>query len=483
MPASTSDSRHGDPAGEESLPPVSPGDSRHQTSWLAAAFGAPAAALLGDCVQGPPAGGLRDWADSGAMALTGLPDGAPLAAPGAPAGVLRIALDAVAALSRARTGKAVRLPGTDLLGERAAIAGLSRRGPWSAGGAFRILSAVDGWVGVSLSREDDRDLVAALVENPVETDVWEVLERWSADRRAVDVAERAQLLGIPAATVPVTPRGLPDEQAAHRRGTAGSGPRPVLIHGGGPRKHRRRRPLVVDLTSLWAGPLCARLVGLTGADVVKVESPHRLDGARFGPPAFYDLLHAGHASVSLDLTSPAGVATLRRLLESADVVLEASRPRALRHLGIDAEEAVASGTVWTSITAYGRTGPWANRVGFGDDVAAGAGLVVRTEHGPLPCGDALADPLTGVHAAVSTAAALAGEQGCLIDVSMRDVAAFAARGPAEPHVVRQAPDGDWWVETEHEVFPVRAPRAPRPGQRATEFGADTARVLTRWCRP
>ncbi|UTP36738.1 CoA transferase [Streptomyces rapamycinicus] len=202
---------------------------------------------------------------------------------------------------------------------------------------------------------------------------------------------------------------------------------------------------------------------------------------RFGPSAFYDRLHAGHASVSLDLTSPAGVATLRRLVESADVVLEASRPRALRHLGIDAEEAVASGTVWTSITAYGRTGPWANRVGFGDDVAAGAGLVVRTEHGPLPCGDPWRT-IDRCHAAVSTAAALAGEQGCLIDVSMRDVAAFAARGPAEPHAVRRARTaaGGWGRST-------RSSRSARPrttaGAAGPESGADTARVLTRWCRP
>ena len=64
--------------------------------------------------------------------------------------------------------------------------------------------------------------------------------------------------------------------------------------------------LVVDLSSLWAGPLCAQLLGQAGARVVKVESTTRPDGARQGPAGFYDLLHAGQRSVALDLTSPPG---------------------------------------------------------------------------------------------------------------------------------------------------------------------------------
>ena len=59
--------------------------------------------------------------------------------------------------------------------------------------------------------------------------------------------------------------------------------------------------LVVDLSALWSGPLCAHLLTLAGARVVKVESASRLDGARRGPPAFFDLLHAGQESVVLDL--------------------------------------------------------------------------------------------------------------------------------------------------------------------------------------
>uniref|UniRef100_A0AAU1M2S3 CoA transferase n=1 Tax=Streptomyces sp. NBC_00148 TaxID=2903626 RepID=A0AAU1M2S3_9ACTN len=409
---------------------------------------------------------LAGWAACGGMALTGRADGPPLASPGDPAGAVRRALAAFAA----DTGTAPeRLPDHRLLGERAASAGFGRRAPRSVGGAFRILSCKDGPVGVSLARPTDVELVPALIEDGDGGDPWAAVTGWAAGQVAADAVGRAQLLGIPACSVPATPGGAEDEQAVHRA-------RQVTAVGG-PRRANGLPPLVVDLSALWAGPLCAHLLGLTGARVVKVESPDRPDGARSGPPAFYDLLHTGHASVSLDLTSPRGRDALLRLVERADVVLESSRSRALRRMGVLAEEAVDRGTVWTSITAYGRSGPWSERVGFGDDVAAAAGLVVRdpATGEPLPCGDALADPLTGVAAAAATAAALREGHGRLIDLAMRDVAVSAATAPGpEPHTVRRCPDGTWRVETEHTRFPVRAPRARSPQGPAPALGADNA---------
>ena len=85
---------------------------------------------------------------------------------------------------------------------------------------------------------------------------------------------------------------------------------------------------------MWAGPLCARLLGLAGAEVIKVESPARPDGARSGNGEFFDWLHAGHRSLSADFGTREGRTALRALLEAADVVIEASRPRALAALGL-----------------------------------------------------------------------------------------------------------------------------------------------------
>ncbi|MFC0530469.1 CoA transferase [Phytohabitans kaempferiae] len=403
---------------------------------------------------------LADWAASGAMALTGRADGPALVAPGEPATAVRAALAVFAGLTLARTGREPDLPGPGLLAERAAIAGFTRQGPLSCGGAFRMLSTVDGWLGISLPRAGDLDLVPALTEGGTGRDPWADVADWARRGGAAAAADRAQLLGIGAAAVPA---GSPDdEQLRHRRQIAGSDRTAAIFTRGGPRAGRGA-PLVLDLTSLWAGPLCAHLLGLAGAEVVKVEGVRRPDGARSGPRAFFDLLHAGHAAVALDLTEPGGVATLKALVGRADMVLEASRPRAMRQLGIDAEQVVANGTSWVSITAYGRTGPWQHRVGFGDDVAAAAGLVVRDGGEPLPCGDAIADPLAGVYGAVAAAAALLSDHAWLVDIAMRDVAMLAAEGPLHP-------PGD--VE-------VGAPVARRPTAAARPLGADTGAVLRR----
>ncbi len=346
-----------------------------------------------------------DWAGSGGLALTGYADRPPVPAPGAPASAVRAAL----AVATAYTG--AQLPGVELLGERAYLTGATRNAPFSVGGAFRALPAADGWLGLSLARASDVELIGALLESEWTGDPWSALAGWLRDRPAAGAEARAVLLGLPAAAIP---RGVPDERRP-----------PVVVRAGGPRRVRSR-PVVVDLTSLWAGPMCARLLGLSGAQVIKVESAARPDGARAGSLEFFARLHTGHEVRTLDFAAER--AALCDLVAGADVVLEGSRPRALRQLGIDADALVDSGTIWASITAYGRTGDDAMRVGFGDDVATGAGLVAWVDATPVPVGDAIADPLAGVHAAAAVAMALHGRRGALLDVSMHDVAVRAARG-------------------------------------------------------
>jgi len=103
------------------------------------------------------------------MALTGPAPGPPALAPGAPASAIAGALAVFELLSLARGARdqpparsGLGLPGPSLLGERAALAGLSRQAPRSVGGAFRALRAADGWLGLSLARPDDFGLLPAL---------------------------------------------------------------------------------------------------------------------------------------------------------------------------------------------------------------------------------------------------------------------------------------------------------------------------------
>jgi crotonobetainyl-CoA:carnitine CoA-transferase CaiB-like acyl-CoA transferase len=197
--------------------------------------------------------------------------------------------------------------------------------------------------------------------------------------------------------------------------------------------------------------------------VVKVESTTRADGARRGAAAFYDRLHAGTASVALDLGSDEGRAALGRLVERADVVIEASRPRALEGLGIVAADIVSRGRcrVWVSITGFGRP---SNRVAFGDDAAAAGGLVAWGEAGPCFAVDAVGDPLTGLVAAAGVGAALATGGRWLLDVSMAGVAAHVA---GADRGVRWFPD---------ERLRAAAPCAPNGRGTAPALGADNQRI-------
>ena len=138
---------------------------------------------------------------------------------------------------------------------------------------------------------------------------------------------------------------------------------------------------------------------------------------------------------------------LARLLVGADVVLEASRPRALEQLGLDARALVAGGgpRVWASITGHGRTGSERDRVGFGDDAAVAGGLVAWGEQRPHFVADAVADPATGLIAAAAVVDALAQGGRWLLDISLAGVAAHL-RGPTLPLGPR----------------PIEVPRPPPP---------------------
>lgn len=364
-----------------------------------------------------------------------------------------VARELTARIEKCTQGRVV-LDGAQLLGERAAFTGHTRRGRVSVGGSCRLLPTADGWAAVSLARPDDHLLLGALIEAELPADPWPVIAAWLRKHTGDELAERAELLGVAAAPVRFT-RG---------RSWPVFPPRPV------------EGLLVVDFSALWAGPLCAHILGLAGACVIKVETPTRPDGARRGNPHFYQLLHAGHRSVVLDPNSPAGRAALGALVERADIVIEASRPRALAGFGLDADEHVAAGTTWVSITAAGRA---SNRVGFGDDVAASAGLVALDAVGePVFCGDAIADPLTGLTAAALALTAPPDGRGVLWDIAMTDVVAGTLDGiPSGPVPAARRDERHWVVDTPSGPVRVAPPRGRLARAWASESGADTAAVL------
>jgi crotonobetainyl-CoA:carnitine CoA-transferase CaiB-like acyl-CoA transferase len=325
------------------------------------------------------------------------------------------------------------------------------------------LKTKDGWLAVALAREDDIDAVPAWLEidAPSDDDPWNVVAEVAAERDTRSLEARGALLGLPIAS-------LPHEPPPPMMGSGPFGELPVGAEAFGEHKRERGHDTetmtVVDLSSLWAGPLCGHLLHLAGAHVIKVESRARPDGARRGPEPFFDLLNDGKASVALDLDKPDGIDALRRLVASADVVIEGSRPRALAQLGVIAEDALRASDgpcIWISITGHGRTGDAANRVAFGDDAAVAGGLVVWDDNGPCFCADAIADPLTGIVAATAALVGLGSERRWLVDISMAGVAAAFA--------------GPTLETTGHEV--VAPPSARRPRGKASPLGRETAAVL------
>ncbi len=410
-----------------------------------------------------------DWARSGLVFLTGRASGPPLVPPGRAASVAA----ELAARFAAITG--VHVDGPRLLSERAAFTRHHRRGGISTGGACRLLPTSDGWAAVSCARPDDAALLGALTGQDGGGSPWPSVTRWLGEHTGAELAERAELLGLAAGPVravqpvPGAERPVP---GAERPVPGAERPVPGAVRA-------VAGLLVADFSALWAGPLCGHLLGLAGARVVKVETPWRPDGARCGNAAFYRLLHAGHRSVVLDPNTGRGREAMAALVEAADVVIESARPRALARFGLSAPDAAADGTVWVSITAYGRA---SDRVGFGDDVAAGTGLVAREADGaPLFCGDAIADPLTGLAAAVLAACAPA--TGALLDVAMSEViAATLDQGDEAGRSIAARPGADGWrVDTASGPVSVAAPRrrqASGPGAGpAAGPGEHTAEVL------
>jgi hypothetical protein len=306
--------------------------------------------------------------------------------------------------------------------ERAVAARLTRNGDVSCGGACRLLPTVDHWVAVSLPRPGDWELTAAWLElgTPVDDGRWDLVAAPVSEHRGGELVERAVLLGMAVAVVGerVTgDLGSPVMDGA----VAGIAVRDV---GPGDPEIDVRQLSVVDLSSLWAGPLAGSLLRRAGARVVKVESTTRPDGARSGPESLFRSLNDGKESVTFDFTSSSGRRELQDLVSRADAVITSARPRALEQLGLDPAAMVGAGgpAVWLAITGYGDGPGAAGRVAFGDDAAAAGGLVVWDDDGPCFCADAVADPATGLAGAAAVLAVLASGRRAVVVASMADVA-------------------------------------------------------------
>ena len=181
----------------------------------------------------------------------------------------------------------------------------------------------------------------------------------------------------------------------------------------GPLSHMR----VLDVSTILAGPLASSLLAEFGAEVIKIEHPADGDPARRYPPlqdgvsVAWTMLGRGKRSVTVDLHHPDAADLVGRLAATADVVVTNFRPSTLRRFHIDFDDLrkYRPDLVMVHVSAFGRTGPYADRPGFARVAEAFAGLTYRTgdpDQPPVFAGYPIADGVTGIYAAFAALLAL-----------------------------------------------------------------------------
>ncbi|NQD94381.1 CoA transferase [Pseudomonas sp. CrR25] len=222
---------------------------------------------------------------------------------------------------------------------------------------------------------------------------------------------------------------------------------------------------ILDFSTLLPGPFASLLLADMGAEVLRVESPSRMDLVRVLPPhddgvsTSHAYLNRNKRCIALDLKQPEAVEVIKRLVAEYDIVLEQFRPGVMDKLGVGyaALRAINPKLIYVSITGYGQTGPYRDRAGHDINYLALAGIASytgRRDTGPLPLGVQLADIAGGsLHGAMGLLAAVIQRhvtgEGQQVDVSMTDCA-FSLHGMAgagylaagvEPDMENQALNG------------------------------------------
>ncbi|MBT2305528.1 CoA transferase [Variovorax paradoxus] len=194
---------------------------------------------------------------------------------------------------------------------------------------------------------------------------------------------------------------------------------------------------VVDFTQIGAGPTCTMLMADMGARVLKVESPGGELGRSLGPgwvgddAALFHGFNRNKLGVALDLKTAGGAAVARRLIAGADIVVESMRPGVMARLGLGFEQlsGIHPALIYCSISAYGQTGPYADRAGVDGIVQADSGLMgLIGLEGAEPCKvqAPIVDVMTGYVAVMAVLAKLAQRardgQGGQLDVNLLNAA-------------------------------------------------------------
>ncbi len=202
---------------------------------------------------------------------------------------------------------------------------------------------------------------------------------------------------------------------------------------------------IIDATHVLAGPFASYQLALFGADVIKIEDPNEPDQSRMsgsdrqlnrdGMGIYYLSQGSNKRSVTLNLKTEEGREVFRRLIKTADVLVENYRPGAFEALGLgyEALRAIQPKLIYCSISAFGQDGPRGNQTAYDFVIQATTGLMAMTgtkEANPIKIGAPAIDYATGTMAAFALASALFQRERTnasqRIDLAMNDVALMLA---------------------------------------------------------
>ncbi|KAL3443537.1 CoA-transferase family III domain-containing protein [Aspergillus insuetus] len=249
-------------------------------------------------------------------------------------------------------------------------------------------------------------------------------------------------------------------------------------------KPNKKLPLtglkVLDLSRVLAGPYCTQILGDLGADIIKIEHPVRGDDTRaWGPPyapyldgregqgesAYYLSVNRNKRSLALSFADPRGQRILQKLASESDILVENYLPGSLKKYSLDYATLSSRNPqlIYTSITGYGQTGPYANRPGFDVMVEAEFGLAHLTgsrDGPPVKVGVAVTDLTTGLYAVNSILAAVVARatsgEGQHLDVCLSDCQVATLANMGSSVLISGEKDSGRWGTAHPSVVPYQS---------------------------
>lgn len=424
------------------------------------------------------AGDPAAWAWGGMASLTGQPDGPPLA-PGAPVAAMCGALHALIALAAARHARLSSMEVTiglaDVVASLIEVAGLQyaadgtvrgRAGDWWGRAGWGLYPCADGTVAVAIRDREQLLRLAQFLNEPELTaeryadfawglcqaldEVNGILVRGLAARRVRDVVVGLRARRIAVAEVPDLAGLLTSEHLLVRnafeqvnglrlprlpiRGLQDvPADEPPYSGAAQPTTRPLMGTKVLDISSVWAGPMAARLLADLGAEVVKVERPKKRVGSYSTGATwdrdFYAILNdRNKQAFSCDFRDQLAHRAFVELVRKADVLVENFAPGSLDRLGLGHRQlhAINPRLVVVSMPAMGLWGPDSETVGYGSTIeqAAGLGWLYADEAGaPHRSGVNFSDPIAGLFAAAGAILALGGDRHeVVVEVSQQEAA-------------------------------------------------------------